>query len=71
MASIISGMAPPSLARTTAAVSAENADPEIGPEMGPEMGRASGRETSASSRTLNHRPDASSAPRHDRALRYQ
>ena len=57
MASIISGMAPPSLARITAAVSAENA----GPEMGPEMGRASGRETSASSRTLNHRPDASSA----------
>ena len=39
MASIISGMAPPSLARTTAAVSAENADP------------VSGRETSASSRT--------------------
>jgi len=59
MASIISGMAPPSLARITAAVSAENADP------------ASGRETSASSRTLIHRPDASSAPRHDRPLRYQ
>jgi hypothetical protein len=43
MASILSGMAPPSLARTTAAVSAENA--------GPEMDMASGRETSASSRT--------------------
>jgi len=63
MTSIISGTAPLSLTRTAAAVPAEMA--------GPGAGAVSARETSASSRTLTHRPDAGSAPRHDWLIRYQ
>ena len=63
MTALISGMAPLSLARTMAVVSTRNA--------GPETGAVSVRGTSASSRTLIHRPDVSSAPRYDWLIRYQ
>ena len=60
MTSIISGTAPLSLARTTAAVSADSA--LTGAARAAPAGAVSVREASASSRILSHRPDASSAP---------
>src|SRR5512142_263086 len=63
MASIISGMAPPRLDLTTAAVSAENAVPaNAGPAFGPVVARSS---------IIVHRLDAGSAPRYGQTLRYQ